>query len=125
MPVVLQVALGGAIGASMRHLMVDGAARRLGVAFPWGTLAVNVVGSLAMGLFFAALVRRGDGTFAPFLLTGFLGGFTTFSAFSLDTFLLAERGRPWLAAAYVSGSVLLALAAFAAGFFLAAREGAA
>lgn len=115
MPILLQVALGGAIGSALRYLTVRGAALLFGAGLPWGTFAVNVVGSFAMGLGFALLVRRGDAALAPFFLTGVLGGFTTFSAFSLDVVLLAERGRPAAAALYVAGSVLLALAAFLAG----------
>ena len=100
MPVLLQIALGGAIGASLRHLTGMQVARLLGTGFPWGTLAVNVLGCFAMGLVTMLVVRRpelGLQHAAPFLATGVLGGFTTFSAFSLETFLLVERGRPALA----------------------------
>ena len=110
------VFLGGGLGAAARHGVNRLALAWLGPAFPWGTLAVNVAGSLAMGLLiglFAAL-ETGQST-RLFLTTGFLGGFTTFSAFSLDALALYQRGEPALAAAYVAASVLLSLAAIAAG----------
>ena len=111
------VAAGGAIGALMRHLSVRWVTQAL-PGFPWGTLAVNVVGSALMGLLAAALMERFPGSWgrlAPFLMTGVLGGFTTFSAFSLDALFLMERGRPLAAAGYVAGSVVLAVAALAGG----------
>lgn len=113
----LLVFVGGGLGAVARHGVNRLAFSWLGPAFPWGTLAVNVVGSLAMGLLiglFAAL-ETGQAT-RLFLTTGFLGGFTTFSAFSLDALVLYQRGEPALAVAYVSASVLLSLTAVAAGF---------
>lgn len=102
----------------LRYLTTRTLAGALGPGFPFGTLAVNLLGCLAMGAGYALLVRRGDGHLAPFVLTGILGGFTTFSAFSLDTMLLIERGRAGLALAYVGGSVVLGLAAFLVGQFL-------
>ena len=108
MPVLLQIAVGGAIGAALRHLLSTQVARLLGLGFPWGTLVVNALGCFAMGLVVMTAVRRPDlglGHLAPFLTTGILGGFTTFSAFSLEVFLLAERGRIDLAAAYVVASL--------------------
>jgi len=89
---------------------------------PWGTFAVNVAGSLAAGAIAAVLVARGavgENATSLFLITGLLGGFTTFSAFSLDALLLWQRGDGSAAAAYVAASVMLALAAAAAGFALA------
>jgi CrcB protein len=121
MPVVLQIALGGAIGASLRHYISWQFVRWFGTGFPWGTLAVNVIGSFIMGLAAMYLLRRSDlglQHFAPFLMTGILGGFTTFSAFSLEAFLLIERGRPALALIYMGGSVALGLAGFAAAILL-------
>lgn len=115
MPVVLQVALGGAVGATCRYLLAAAITRKLGTGFPFGTLSVNVIGSLIMGLALIFLLRRSDlglQHMAPFFMTGVLGGFTTFSAFSLETVLLIERGRTDLAAAYVVGSVVLAVGAF-------------
>lgn len=110
---VLQVALGGALGASARYGVTLGAARLFGPGFPWATLAVNVAGSFLMGLLAAALGR--EGAWAPLLLTGLLGGFTTFSAFSLDAVALWQKGQGGAAAVYVGASVLLSLAALMAG----------
>lgn len=112
-PTVVQVALGGAIGASLRHGANLGIGRLLGGAFPWHTLAVNVIGSAVMGGLVVLLAHRGQQQLAPFLMTGILGGFTTFSAFSMDTISLAQRGETALAAGYVLTSILFSLAAFA------------
>src|SRR5664279_798848 len=92
--VYLIVFLGGGIGAALRHGVNLTAARALGTAFPYGTFAVNVIGSLAMGLLAAYFAFKGDATqhWRLFFTTGVLGGFTTFSAFSLDAALLCERG---------------------------------
>jgi CrcB protein len=114
-----QVALGGAIGASFRYLANVAAMRVAGPGFPWATLFVNVAGSFAMGVLVVVLAGAGN-RLAPFLMTGILGGFTTFSAFSLDTISLWGRS-PTLAAAYVLGSVALSLAGLVAG--LAAARG--
>lgn len=108
----LQVAIGGAIGSAARLGMYRAIPAQ---GFPWATFAVNVGGSLAMGLLAALLAQRGGAAWAPLLLTGFLGGFTTFSAFSLDALNLWERGQGALAAVYVAGSVVLSLAAVAVG----------
>lgn len=112
MNALVQVALGGAIGASLRYGVNLGMQRLLGSGFPWHTLAVNVLGSAAMGVLMVALAHRGHQHLAPLLMTGFLGGFTTFSAFSMDTVALAERGQVVAAVLYVAASVLIALAAF-------------
>ena len=111
--VVAQVALGGALGASLRYLANLSIQRIAGHGFPWHTLVVNVAGSALMGGLMVALAHRGGLRFAPFLMTGVLGGFTTFSAFSMDAVLLWERGQIGAAALYIGGSVLLSLAAFA------------
>lgn len=114
------VALGGAIGAALRHLVGQLSMRYLGLSFPWGTLFVNVVGSMAMGLLIAWLARR-SGTPAEvrlFLATGVLGGFTTFSAFSLDVAFLWERGEMAAAVSYVLVSVMVSIAALFAGLWL-------
>ncbi|RDW14909.1 fluoride efflux transporter CrcB [Paracoccus thiocyanatus] len=115
--IFLQVALGGAMGSAARH-GVNILAGRLSPGFPLGTLAVNIAGCLAMGLLAAALAHRGGQHLAPFLLTGVLGGFTTFSAFALDSLTLWERGAAGTALGYVAGSVLLSLAAVMAGLAL-------
>ncbi len=114
---LLQVALGGAAGSVARYLVTAGTARGFGTGFPLGTLAVNVAGSLAMGVLFVLLTR--EGRWSPLLMTGVLGGFTTFSAFSLDAFALWERGAWLAAAAYVVLSVVLSLAGLAGGIAMA------
>lgn len=116
---ILQVALGGALGASARYTTGIAVTRLLGKSFPWGTLAVNVVGSFLMGALVVVLLHLSANRFAPLLLTGLLGGFTTFSAFSLDAVTLHERGDMGLAAGYVGVSVVLSIAALIAGLALA------
>ncbi len=106
------VAMGGAVGALLRFLTVGWASRAFGLDFPWGTMIVNILGSFVMGLLAVMLLERFDGSwgrYAPLLMTGVLGGFTTFSAFSLDALYLMERGRIGSALAYVGGSVGLAI----------------
>jgi CrcB protein len=106
----LWVALGGAAGAAARYGVAQWAGGRWGWSFPWGTFAVNVSGSLAIGLLMALLIGRGaDPAYRFLLVTGFLGGYTTFSAFSLETLSLVETRRFGEAALYVGGSVLLGL----------------
>lgn len=116
----LIVAAGGAAGAGLRHLTGLAALRLLGAGFPWGTLAVNLAGSFAMGLFIEWLARRAGGSpeLRLFVATGILGGFTTFSAFSLDVAALWERGAGALAATYVLASVCGAVLALFAGLWL-------
>ena len=117
---LILVALGGGLGASARYLTNLAALRFAGPSFPWGTFAVNVIGSFAMGLLIAILTRR-TGTsmeVRSFLATGFLGGFTTFSAFSLDFALMWERGDHWHGAVYLLASVLLSILALFGGLFL-------
>ena len=116
---LLQVALGGAIGASGRYLVNVGTLRLMGPGFPFATLAVNVVGSFAMGVLIVVLANKDTTRLAPLLMTGLLGGFTTFSAFSLDAVTIYERGQVSLAALYVGASVILSLAAIVAGMALA------
>ena len=114
-----QIALGGAIGAVLRFGVYAAAGRWLGLGFPFGTLAVNVLGSAAMGVLAAVLLERaGAPRLAPLLMTGLLGGFTTFSAFSLDAMLLIERGEALRAVAYVLGSVGLSVLGLWAGLAL-------
>ena len=112
---VLQVALGGALGASGRYLTGLAMSRLLGKGFPWGTLTVNIVGSFAMGALVVILANTSGNRLAPFLMTGVLGGFTTFSAFSLDVATLYERGDVAQAGLYVAASVAVSLAALFAG----------
>jgi CrcB protein len=113
----LLVAAGGAVGSMLRHGLSLLAAGTLGTGFPWGTLAVNVLGSAGIGIA-AGLGLQGEARLL--LVTGLLGGFTTFSAFSLETGLLFERAW-WLAAAYVVASLVLGLAAFALAYGLLRR----
>lgn len=115
---VLQVAVGGALGATGRYLVNVSAMRLLGPGFPWGTVVVNVVGSFLMGLLVVVLARRGGTHLAPFLMTGLLGGFTTFSAFSLDSATLWQRGEVGLMAVYVMGTVLVSIAALFVALWL-------
>jgi CrcB protein len=117
---LISVALGGAIGASGRYLTNVAVARTVGLGFPYGTVIVNVGGSFLMGVIVVVLARKGGNQFAPFLMTGVLGGFTTFSAFSLDTLTLFERGALGQAGLYVGLSVGLSLGAIVLGV-LAAR----
>ena len=107
MPKLLIVMLGGAFGAGARHLVGAFMLARLGPGFPWWTLTVNLAGGLAMGLLAGWLARAG-GTEATrlFLAVGVLGGFTTFSAFSLETFSMIERSQYVAAAFYVGTSVI-------------------
>ncbi len=104
------VALGGAIGASCRYLTGIAILRLLGkTGFPLAIIMVNVVGSILMGLFVVLAAQRGLTHYSPFVMTGLLGGFTTFSAFSLETVTLIERGDVGYAALYVGLSVLLSV----------------
>ncbi len=117
---ILWVAIGGAIGSALRYLTSLAALRLLGAGFPWGTAIVNVAGSFAMGLLAVLLLEKaGDARLSPFLMTGILGGFTTFSAFSLDTVRLVESGQPVSAVYYIAGSVALSIAALMLGMGIA------
>jgi len=112
---------GGGLGAVSRHLVGMASLRVLGPGFPFGTIAVNVVGSFLMGLLIGWLAQRAAGgqDLRLFLATGFLGGFTTFSAFSLDAITLWERGATTSAAGYVLGSVILSILAVFFGLAIA------
>ena len=116
---VLQVALGGAIGASARYLSGIGILKLVGHGFPVAIISVNVIGSFLMGLFVVAAAQRGLTHLSPFVMTGLLGGFTTFSAFSLETVTLFERGQIGQAALYVALSVGLSIAGLVLGVWLA------
>lgn len=118
----LLVFIGAGLGGVLRHGVNLASLKWFGAGFPFGTLAVNVAGSALMGLvagWFAFKAAAGwPQELRLFLATGVLGGFTTFSAFSLDAMLLWERGEAGLAAGYVLGSVVLSLAALAGGVAL-------
>jgi CrcB protein len=111
------VFLGGGLGAALRHGINQAAARLVGVGFPYGTMFINVLGSLIMGLIAEYFALKGGlpQRWLLFLTTGILGGFTTFSAFSLEAALLYERGQIAAAAIYVTASVVLAIGALLAG----------
>lgn len=120
MATLVFVALGGAIGAAMRFLMGMGVVRLFGQGeFPIPILTVNVLGSFLMGVFVVAAAQRGLTDYAPFVMTGVLGGFTTFSAFSLETMTLIERGHFTSASVYVLLSVVLSVGGLALGLWLA------
>ena len=109
----LIVFLGAGVGGALRHGVNVGAARLFGFEFPYGTLIVNIAGSFAMGLLAGYFAFRPgiDQHMRLFLTTGVLGGFTTFSAFSLDAALLVERHSYGLAAGYMVGSVAASVSA--------------
>ncbi|TDQ80826.1 camphor resistance protein CrcB [Dongia mobilis] len=113
----LIVFLGAGIGGALRHGVNLGSLRLFGQGFPLGTLVVNVLGSLLMGLIAGYFAFKGEApqSLRLFLTTGILGGFTTFSAFSLDAALLYERGAIGQAVLYVLGSVFLSLLGIALG----------
>jgi fluoride exporter len=117
MRLLLLAAGGGALGAGARYLVNVACTACLGPGFPWATFAVNVAGSFLMGVVVAAAVPvlGGSAEWRTFLATGILGGFTTFSAFSLDAWQLIEREQIILALAYIAGSVVLSIAALLAG----------
>jgi CrcB protein len=117
MKLLIAIALGGAVGALSRHFVAAGMAAWLGHGFPWGTLAVNVVGSFVMGALIEAMALAwSPGIELRALLTvGLLGAFTTFSAFSLDVVVLYERGEAGLAGAYIAASVVLSVGGLVAG----------
>lgn len=119
---IFLIFVGGGIGAALRHVVNLMSAQWLGATFPWGTLIVNVTGSFVIGLLAAYFAFRGDAVWSQplrlFLTTGILGGYTTFSAFSLDFALLFERGEIAQAVAYVLASVGLSLAAVFLGLFV-------
>ena len=113
------VFIGSGVGGVARHLFNGWIARAVGTEFPLGILLINVIGSSAMGLVAGWFASKGHASqeVRLFLTTGILGGFTTFSAFSLDAALLYERGQPWLAVTYVLASVILSIAGLFVGMW--------
>ncbi|MCH8685991.1 fluoride efflux transporter CrcB [Pedomonas mirosovicensis] len=113
------VALGGSIGATGRYLLGKAAFALVGGAFPWGTLAANVLGGLLMGILTEVLALRGGSeALRLFLAVGVLGGFTTFSSYSLEVVLMLEKGQLSTAALYAAGSVLASVLALFCGLWL-------
>ncbi len=121
MNMLLTVALGGAIGSVSRYVVAARVGHVLGTTFPWGTLAVNVAGGLIIGLLagIMAFTWSASHEMRGFLVTGVLGGFTTFSAFSLEVVNLIERGAWGAAGAYIVLSVALSVGAVLAGLWFA------
>lgn len=116
---LLWVAIGGALGAALRYLSVAAMMRAIGPGFPYGTMTVNVLGSFLMGIAAVLVLDKfGGGRAWAFAMTGVLGGFTTFSAFSLDAVYLIEKGRMAAAAGYIGGTVALCIAALMIGLWL-------
>ncbi len=122
MRALLLVFLGAGFGGVLRHGVNVASARAFGPDFPWGTMIVNVAGSFAMGLLAVLFATRVGGAWTQdlrlLLMTGVLGGFTTFSAFSLDALNLLDDGRLAQAGLYAGGSVVLSVAALWAGAML-------
>ena len=114
------VFIGGGLGASLRHAVNMLCARCIGTGFPYGTFIINITGSTVMGLIAGYLAFKGEASqpWRLFLMTGVLGGYTTFSAFSLDVALLYERGELGLAALYIALSVALSIGGLFAGLAL-------
>ena len=117
---ILAIGLGGALGAVSRHFLAAWISRLTGHGFPWGIMTVNILGSFLMGLLITYLSHHFNTTpeLRAFIVVGLLGGFTTFSTFSLETVLLIERGQMAEAAGYVAGSVMLAVSGLFAGIWL-------
>ncbi len=118
---ILQVGLGGALGAIGRYTTGLAAARVLGNGFPFGTFAANVIGSFIMGVAYVFLMTRDEqiSPLVPLIMTGFLGGYTTFSAFSLDLWSLIDQERLIAAALYFGGSIGVAFVALVGGILMA------
>ncbi|CCM75759.1 fluoride efflux transporter CrcB [Rhizobium mesoamericanum] len=114
------VAVGGAIGSVLRYYVSQWALKLAGPAFPWGTLTVNVVGCFVIGVFAEMILKRFDASpeLRLLLITGFLGGLTTFSSFSLDAITLFERGAALSGALYIVASVGLSMAGVICGLAL-------
>jgi CrcB protein len=116
----LLVFIGGGLGSALRHTINVVCAKCIGTAFPYGTFIINITGSTVMGLIAGYLAFKGEASqpWRLFLMTGVLGGYTTFSAFSLDAALLYERGEIGLALFYVLGSVVFSILGLFAGLAL-------
>lgn len=115
----VQVAVGGALGSVLRYGVGLAVVRLMGPGFPVAVLSINIVGSFLMGLFVVWAEHRGVAHLSPLIMVGLLGGFTTFSAFSLETVTLLERGQIGSAALFIALSVFGAIGALYAGVLLA------
>ncbi|MGO4715071.1 fluoride efflux transporter CrcB [Bradyrhizobium sp. 2TAF24] len=117
---ILAVAAGGALGSVARYVVGVMSGRLLGSAFPWGTLFINVTGSFLIGAFVGLFATKWDlsQTMRIFLTVGICGGYTTFSTFSLDAFVLIERGQGMASLAYMLASVVLSIGALVAAMHL-------
>ncbi len=111
MQTLLFIGAGGALGAVLRYLVVLASSRVFGAGFPYGTMTVNIVGSIVMGMIVAHAMHHESlsGEMRALIITGFLGGFTTFSAFSLDVVSLFERGDNLAVIGYIMGSIILSV----------------
>jgi len=120
---ILYVALGGAVGASLRHMLGLAASRLWGTGYPYGTFIANILGGLLMGLLVGWLAHKVSGgqNLRLFLGVGLLGGFTTFSAFSLDAVMMYERKAYGAMAGYIGGSVILSIGALMIGLIIARK----
>lgn len=118
---ILAIAIGGALGSVLRYVLSTSVQNALGRDFPYGTLLVNLVGCLAMGVLFTVFLERAmhEGAWRAGLVIGVLGGFTTFSAYSMETVLLLEEGAYGRAAVYAAASVILCVGATVVGVRLA------
>jgi CrcB protein len=117
---LIAIAVGGALGAVARFSLGQWVGDSLGTEFPWGILLINVIGSLAIGILFVLLVEHEhlSSIYRSALMVGFLGAFTTFSTFSLQTLALIETGKFLEALTYILASVVLSLGAVALGVFI-------
>ncbi|MFZ3349373.1 MAG: fluoride efflux transporter CrcB [Xanthobacteraceae bacterium] len=117
---ILAVALGGAVGSVARYLIGIGSGKLFGFNFPWGTLIINIAGSMLIGAFAGLFAFKWDLPQAVriFLTVGVCGGFTTFSTFSLDSYYLIERGQLATAGFYIASSVILSIAGLIAALHL-------
>jgi fluoride exporter len=117
---IIAVAIGGAIGSIARYLVGVGSGKLFGFDFPWGTLIINIVGSFLIGAFVESFALRWDLSqfWRVFLTVGICGGFTTFSTFSLDAYLLMDRGQLVPAAAHMAASIVLSVLGLFAGIQL-------
>lgn len=117
------IMLGGAIGSALRFLMASSIDRATGITFPWGTILVNILGSFIIGFFIGLTGPEGplsvSANIRAFVAIGILGGFTTFSSFSLQTMQLVQQGVYWQAAGNVLISVMCCLLATGLGLFIA------